>query len=53
MDDLFLIIVNVICAAILISYVLYKAHKKSLAAKAKASKKDDDFEHLLYTDEAE
>ena len=50
--DLFIVILNIICAIILISYVLYKSHKKSMAAKKKDTD-DDNIDNIIYSDDAE
>ena len=52
--DLFWVILNIICAFILISYVLYKSHKKTIAKREKeAAEHENSVEDLIYTDEAE
>lgn len=40
MDDIFLIVLNVICAAILIAYVIYGSIKRKRLKAAEAAKAD-------------
>lgn len=50
MDDLFIIILNIVCAIILISYVIYNSIKKNRIKKAEQAAKSE-LDHIDHSDE--